>query len=187
MGISVTQGYQLEIDKLLQSIGASAERLSGKESFSVAQEAKNQAIPAEISFGQAYLEPKASFTVQEYVSDNPLQESAAEKYRKSLYNKPDKEKNLESAETSGLDFSEILNRLGTENKVEAYDKVAQSYIQPQENAGLNANIMNMTKEFSYSTLDYAVNTYNYVQDINRQPHILIDFMHEYNRNYNFEA
>lgn len=187
MGISATQGYQLEIDKLLQSIGASAERLSGKESFSVAQDAKNQAIPAEISFGQAYLEPKASFTVQEYVSDNPLQESAAEKYRKSLYNKPDKEKNLESVETSGLDFSEILNRLGTESKVEAYDKVAQSYIKPQENAGLNANIMNMTKEFSYSTLDYAVNTYNYVQDINRQPHILIDFMHEYNRNYNFEA
>ncbi len=187
MGISATQGYQLEIDKLLQSIGASAERLSGKESFSVAPEAKNPTISAEIAVGQAYLEPKASFTVQEYVSDNPLQESAAEKYRQSLYNKADKEKNLGTAETSGFNFSEILNRLGTEDKVEAYDKVTHSYAQPQENTGFNANIMNMNKEFSYSTLDYAVNTYNYVQDINRQPHILIDFMHEYNRNYNFEA
>ena len=47
--------------------------------------------------------------------------------------------------------------------------------------------MNMNKEFSYSVLDYAVNMYNSVRDINQQPHILIDFMHEYNRNYNFEA
>ncbi len=187
MAISATQGYQLEIDKLLQSIGSSAERLGGKKEFTPSTEQIAGKVQTEISSGQAYLEPKSSFSVQEYVSANPLEESAAQRYRQSLYNKQDKEKNLETAETSGTNFSEILSKIGVESKEKAYDKATQSYSSSRENNGINESIMNMNKEFSYSVLDYAVNMYNSVRDINQQPHILIDFMHEYNRNYNFEA
>ena len=187
MSISATQGYQLEIDKLLQSINSSAERLRGKNNFDVFQELQNNIKTTEIKSGQAYLEPKASFSVQEYISANPWQESATERYKQSLYKKQEKKENFEPLKTSRIDFTEILKQIGAENKVDAYEKVSQNYIAPQKENSINTTIMNMNKEFSYATLDYAVNSYTYVQEINHQPHILIDFMHEYNRNFNFEA
>lgn len=42
-----------------------------------------------------------------------------------------------------------------------------------------------TQPRSRQNLEYAVNSYNYVFNINKEPTVLIDFMHEYNRSFDF--
>ena len=151
MGLSDIKTYGGEVSRLLESISSSADRISYKKKernetstpYTQTSYSENRANSSSDLSGlnTSFIEPEVSVSIQEYISQHPFKDSAAEKYKRQAY----------SAEVQSQNF-----------------------------------LANNT-DFSWSKLEYAVESYNYVKEINTPPKELINVMHEYNKDFRFEV
>lgn len=182
--------YTTEINRLLENISSSANRLVSKK-FPNAQQSNTEnqkgfSLVDIATPSASYLEAKASFNVQEYVSANPYKDTGAEKYKRNIYgNSQQNQATAETTSAEGTNFAAFMPEITPQNKNMVYNQASNIY-----NAPLKAEQQNITQtaqDFSYSRLDYALNAYNYVKEVNQEPKILINLMHPNNRNFHFEA
>ena len=122
----------------------------------------------------------------EYVSANPYKDTGAEKYKRNIYgNSQQNQATAETTSAEGTNFAAFMPEITPQNKNMVYNQASNIY-----NAPLKAEQQNITQtaqDFSYSRLDYALNAYNYVKEVNQEPKILINLMHPNNRNFHYEA
>lgn len=150
MALSDINTFGGEVSRLLESISTSAEKIAYKKKGQ--RDASNPYVqnpalettsstPELSGWNEKFIEPKTSVSLQEYISQHPFKDSAAEKYKHQVYQTEKESQNLLATNT----------------------------------------------DFSWSRLEYAVSSYNQVQGINTPPKILINVMHEYNRDFRFEV
>ena len=183
--MSLTPGisYSLNINSLLADISSSVSRIKGgaDEHVPVAQNGGffpvSETSAYALSFG-GVLSGRSLFSVQEYISENPQKDTGAERYKRNIYNQDTKTVPETSEPLSTYSFKDFVR---AENKSIFYQKASAAYQGMPLVSAVENNAYAAT-----GTRNYAVHSYNYVNDINKQPQVLIDFMHEYNRNFNFE-
>lgn len=61
-----------------------------------------------------------------------------------------------------------------------------SYLDSKSSFSVHSFMSENFPSYRRKPLDYAVNSYNYNSNINKQSPVLIDFMHEHNRNFDFK-
>lgn len=170
-------GLTAEISKSVSHIRAKAAALR-PETTEIAQPENFKGLPLN-GCAVSYLEPQASFAIQKFVSETRAEEKLnRQPSQKNVLN--DEEKNtpeIEPTETavsfaeelaSTVDFSSLRYGLF------AYGATAAD-------AG---NLFIMPGQETVSGT-YAAGAYDYVAGINSQPQILIDFMHEFNRSFDY--
>lgn len=129
----------------------------------------------------SYMEPSLSFSVQQYLSAEPEGKNTAGKYAGDVYRDNSSATPETGAVFNTLSFGDELSR---QTKPLIYARAAGIYGSSPVSGAINNMLGKDT--LSVSALEYAVNSYNYVYNINRRPQVLIDFMHEYNRSYDIE-
>lgn len=137
------------------------------------------------SFAVSYLEPGASFAVHKFVSENQEGENLRKQagQERDVRNGEDVKAATSGDETegtSGVSFlDELYNRITSVSSQQADKAYRQDYsfVAPVSVfGGENANS---------SRPDKAAQAYDYVFNINAPRKVLIDFMHGYNRNFDF--
>ena len=115
--------------------------------------------------------------MQSYGSETAAKDTGAERYKRNVYTYADKSSSSEPLNT--YTFKDFIS---TETKSNYYQQATALY-----QGGISPLALENNSYSSRSDIrNYAVHSYSYVADINKPSPVLIDFMHEYNRNFNFE-
>lgn len=136
------------------------------------------------NYAVSYLEPSSSFSVQKFVSDTSSAERPQNK-QQNIFNEEEgsvKDKNSQSQNINGLNFLEelsgSLSKADEARGIETYQKASAATASKSE-------FFNFNNFFQQANVEYAANAYDYVFNINAEPKILIDFMHEFNRSFDY--
>ena len=141
---------------------------------------ENQEQEFNFSYNIAQISGNSLYSVQQYASSHPQKDRQA---AYGEYYKQSQNTDLPAAQTeeplSSYTFKDFVT---SQNKSIFYQQATSIY--KGGTLGLET-FSNMTGNKGLNR-NYAVNAYNYVYNINKQPSVLIDFMHEYNQNFNVE-
>ena len=177
----------LNVSNLLKDISVSVSKLTGEDSASSvpspsfgSQSALQNLDTLNFSYNIGHISGNSLYSVQQYASSHPLKEhqTAYGEYYKQSQN-PDLPSSPAEEPLSSYTFKDFVN---SQNKSLFYQQASSIY--KGGTLGLET-FSNLTGTRGLSR-SYAVNAYNYVYNINKQPSVLIDFMHEYNQNFNVE-
>lgn len=183
MALSSGINYSLKIDKLLTDIYSSVNSINSRKGeyqpeTSPASNAWQPSTTAEAFSGYASaLNGESLFSVQSYGSETTSKDTGAERYKRNVYTSSHTSSQPEPLNT--YTFKDFIN---TENKVNFYKQATTLYQGGISPLGIENNSYSSRSDIRH----YAVHSYSYVADINKPSPVLIDFMHEYNRNFNFE-
>ena len=185
--ISGISTQTLNISNLLKDISVSVSKLTGGEGASSTQQSSfdsqavaNSQTPLNFSYNIAQISGNSLYSVQQYASSHPQKDRQA---AYGEYYKQSQNTDLPASQTeeplSSYTFKDFVT---SQNKSIFYQQATSIY--KGGTLGLET-FSNMTGNKGLNR-NYAVNAYNYVYNINKQPSVLIDFMHEYNQNFNVE-
>lgn len=137
------------------------------------------------SYAVSYLEPFSLYSVQKIVSEAaeemPGTKSAANCVRTA---KPQEKKAAESAHyIGGFGFAEELAQVAS---AADYAKAAAIYGQRFSIDVPEVNWLFGGNADSENQVSYAARAYHTAAELNREKEPLIDFMHEYNRNFDYK-
>ena len=183
MALSSGINYSLKIDKLLTDIYSSVNDINSKRAGFQSDTPTSSgtwsqpSVSAEAFSGySSALNGQSLFSVQSYGSE-AAKDTGAERYKRNVYTYADSAPNSEPLNT--YTFKDFIS---TDTKSSYYRQAAALY-----QGGISPLALENNSYSSRSDIrSYAVHSYNYVADINKPSPVLIDFMHEYNRNFNFE-
>lgn len=184
MALSSGINYSLKIDKLLTDIYSSVNDINSKRAgFQSDTPTSSGTWPQPSVSAEAFsgyssaLNGQSLFSVQSYGSETAAKDSGAERYKRNVYTDADKSSSSEPLNT--YTFKDFIS---TETKSNYYQQATALY-----QGGISPLALENNSYSSRSDIrNYAVHSYSYVADINKPSPVLIDFMHEYNRNFNFE-
>ena len=127
----------------------------------------------------SYLEPQSLFAVQKFVSEAGEGERLNRQPRqKNVFNEEGKNApEIGQAETPVSFWEELAS-------VADYSSFRQSLFAYGTAAAETGNLFIMPGQEAVSGA-YAANAYDYVAGINSRPQVLIDFMHEFNRSFDY--
>lgn len=180
------------IQSLTSQISTSVEHIkSGRTgkltdgSFSKQQESDNRfnVNGAAFSFDVSYLEPNMLSAVQRFV-----QETDAGKMRENQARR----EQVEGEENPQAHETEEISENDAPAFAEALDSVFAAQRTQKEQGGVKAaNLAKETAVRAYSlavegiSAGYVSSAYDYVFNINNRPQIKIEFMHKYNRSFDY--
>ena len=127
----------------------------------------------------SYLEPQSLFAVQKFVSEAGEGEKLNRQPRqKNVFNEEGKNApEIGQAETPVSFWEELAS-------VADYSSFRQGLFAYGTAASETGNLFIMPGQETVSGA-YAANAYDYVAGINSRPQVLIDFMHEFNRSFDY--
>lgn len=184
MALSVNNSV-FDFSKITSEISQSVNNIKGKTA-SLRLEIPNSEVSTSANyvsnFAVPYLEPSVSYSIHKFVSENPNSEQLKKQSQeKNIYK--DEEGNLdkinEEIENSfGISFQEELAQ--SVSKLD-FGKIAEIY---RNNGNYStANTIFGQTDAQVSQPEKVAQTYDYVANINAKNRVLIDFMHEFNRNH----
>ncbi len=142
---------------------------------------QNQAVFG--GYTVTYLAPQAVYAIQSFVSGNDEveEQSRGNVFRDAEQTETGRKPELSADETDGISFQDELFALQNNND---YAGAARAYAL---NGGTSGNLVVTAggEGLISGGFGYAAAAYDYVFNINSQPQILIDYMHEYNRSFDF--
>lgn len=191
--VSVTSNSpMLDFSAITSDIAKSVSNIKAKMSggqFEVANQAVEQQKTSFEglslnNYAVSYLEPNASFSVQKFASET-LNAEKSQKHQKNIFNEDEASVNDNSKQSrniGGINFleelSESLSKSDEVRGIEAYQKAAAS-------APASSEFFNFNHYFQQANIEYAANAYDYVFNINAEPKVLIDYMHNFNRSFDY--
>lgn len=142
---------------------------------------QNQAVFG--GYTVTYLAPQAVYAIQSFVSGN---DEIGEQRRGNVFRDAEQTETglkpeLSADETDEISFQDELFALQNNND---YAGAARAYAL---NGGASGNLVVTAggEGLISGGFGYAAAAYDYVFNINAQPQVLIDYMHEYNRSFDF--
>lgn len=168
-----------EISKSVSQIKEKAATLNLETSFPTAEN-QNNIFNGINSYAVSYLEPQALYTVQKLASDIAQGEKLnRNRQEKNVLNEDQKAPQQTKQAENQTSFWEMLNTF-EDSSLRLYGFSA--YGMNVE----NKNNLLATMPFVQSiNASYAANAYDTVANLNTPPQVLIDFMHEFNRSFDY--
>lgn len=167
-----------EISHSVVRIKEKALAISSETDFSAVQNQNN--ILALNSYAVSYLEPQALYTVQRLASDISQGEKLnRNKQEQNVLNEEQKEPQQTEKTENQTSFWETLNAF-EDSSLRLYGFSAYGM-----NVTNKSNLLTTLPLLQNTNFSYAANTYNKVANLNAPPQILIDFMHEFNRSFDY--
>lgn len=139
------------------------------------------------NYAVSYLEPHALYSLQKFVSEaDDASKLRQQNKQKNIFNSEDEAQTTAAGEETqstenGISFLEALTG-SSDNSTLLHG--LEAYRQSQSGQG-NEHFLAMKGQAAPIESSYATGAYNYVFNINAKPQVLIDFMHEFNRSYDY--
>lgn len=178
---SLTSQISASVDKIKSERAGdfSAERIS-KQTDNTCRSAIGENA---FAFGVSYLEPKMLSAVQHFVQEagaGKMREDSARREQVEDGNAPKTKETENLSETERPDFAETLDSVFASDKTE----------QVRENFQMHGLSTEKTALSFFSAMegigaDYVSSVYDYVFNLNNRPQIKIEFMHKYNRSFDY--
>lgn len=176
-----------DFSKITSEISQSVNNIKGK-SVALRLEIPNQEVSTSAnyinSYAVSYLEPSVSYSIHKFVSENPNSEQLKKQQQENNVSKDEENKSGKIAEemesSSAISFQEELAQ--NVSKLD-FAKISEIY-RNNGNYSTANTIFGQTNTQVFQPEKIA-QTYDYIANVNAKKHVLIDFMHEFNRNYDF--
>lgn len=181
-------GLTADISRSVSTIKAKAQVLRNDSIPSAQNQSAGSAFKSFSlnNYAVSYLEPQALYSLHRFVAETDDAEKLKQQNRRPNIFKDDENAAPESAGETNPDdkisfweeFSQNLNGTILRQTMEAY--------------GVQSSAVDSSAAFlaaatpSKVSGSYAAGAYDYVFNINTEPKVLIDFMHEFNRSYDYK-
>lgn len=130
-------------------------------------------------YAVSYLEPQALFSIHKFVSETEQGEKLnRQSQHKSIFNEDEKNTSDIDKTKKATGFAEELSTTADFSSLRYGISAYQTTI-PRNDSPF------IIPEHETVSGIYATGAYTYVADINSKPQVLIDFMHEFNRSYDY--
>ena len=168
-----------EISKSVSQIKEKTATLNLETSFPTAENQSNVFSNLN-SYAVSYLEPQALYTVQKLASDIAQGEKLnRNQQEKNVLNEEQKEPQQTEKTENQTSFWEMLNAF-EDSSLRLYGFSAYGM-----NVENKSNLLATMPFVQSINASYAANAYDTVANINTPPQVLIDFMHEFNRSFDY--
>lgn len=138
------------------------------------------------NYAFSYLEPQALYNVQRFVSE----EVDGQKLKQQRQKEANISNDNQNENTKNVQEQENINTISFGSELEQvtstidFAKATEIYNQNHAKNSFNNNLSLENRNDNNST-QYAANSYNYIFNINKEPTVMLDFMHKYNKSFDF--
>ncbi len=179
------------IQSLTSQISASVENIKSKQtqtpiadtSWQKAEESRAVANSGSFPISISYLEPKVISSIQHFVQESntdKMHENSSRREQVAEEENSASDKSEKTSAAAASDFADTLDSLFSAQKQEEVSKTSLIYgnKMPQSEVPLGVITEGIRA-------DYVASAYDYVFNIDNQPLIKIEFMHKYNRSFDY--
>ena len=135
------------------------------------------------SFGVSYLEPNMLSAVQRFVQETEAGKMRENQTRREQVESEENQaaqKSENLSETDMPDFAEALDSVFTDNRTQAVREELKT-----DNLAAEKAVRTYSLTVEGISAGYVSSAYDYIFNINNRPQIKIEFMHKYNRSFDY--
>lgn len=185
---SLLNVFTTDINKSVQNIIAKNNNFDvSKVNIDVASQINNSFNSFSANnYAFSYLEPQALYNVQRFASEDVDGQKLKQQRQKEANISNDNQKE----NTNNVQEHEDINAISFGSELEQitstidFAKASEIYNQNNTKAKVNSSFSLENRNDNNST-QYVANSYNYIFNINKEPAVMLDFMHKYNKSFDF--
>lgn len=185
---SLLNVFTTDINKSVQNIMAKNNNFdASKVNTDVASQINNSFNSFSTNnYAFSYLEPQALYNVQRFASEDvDSQKLKQQRQKEANISNDNQEEN-----TNNVQEHEDINAISFGSELEQvtstidFAKASEIYNQNNTKVTVNSSFSLENRNDNNST-QYVANSYNYIFNINKEPTVMLDFMHKYNKSFDF--